>query len=178
MTPSARSPVRPDGTISYHGLLYRALNPVYAREPLSGEGARQYGGRFNARGTPALYLSFSPATALREANQVGALQPTTLVAYRAEIAGLVDGRDAAGLAGWDATLHDLADPAWRNRTLTGQPVPSQDLAARLLAAGHPGLVVPSYARGATAGDVNVVLWRWNTRAGDALAVVDDEGRLG
>ena len=27
----------------YAGLLYRALNPVYAREPLSGEGARRYG---------------------------------------------------------------------------------------------------------------------------------------
>lgn len=33
----------------YVGLLYRALNPVHAREPLSGEGARRYGGRFNAR---------------------------------------------------------------------------------------------------------------------------------
>ena len=55
----------------YRGPLYRALNPVYAREPLSGRGAELYGGRFNAKGTPALYTSLDPATALREANQVG-----------------------------------------------------------------------------------------------------------
>jgi RES domain-containing protein len=29
------------------------------------------GGRFNAKGTPALYMSLSVMTALREANQVG-----------------------------------------------------------------------------------------------------------
>ena len=49
----------------YTGPLYRALNPVYAREPLSGRGAELYGGRFNAKGTPALYTSLDPATALR-----------------------------------------------------------------------------------------------------------------
>ena len=72
-------------SISYRGKLYRALNPIHAREPLSGRGAALYGGRFNPKGTPALYASLSPMTALREANQVGNLQPTTLVAYDAEI---------------------------------------------------------------------------------------------
>lgn len=41
--------------VSYRGPLYRALNPIYAREPLSGRGAELYGGRFNPRGVPALY---------------------------------------------------------------------------------------------------------------------------
>ena len=171
-------PPDPPGGTAYRGLLYRALNPVYARDPLSGEGARRHGGRFNARGTPALYLSLSPATALREANQVGTLQRTTLVALRADLASLVDGRDAAALARWDARPADLADPSWRDLMLRGAPVPTQDLAARLAGAGHVGLIVPSYARGAGAADVNLVLWRWSTGADDALAVVDDEGRLG
>ena len=61
----------------YQGLLYRAINPVHAREPLSGEGARRHGGRFNPRGLPALYTSRSVMTAVREANQIGTLQPTT-----------------------------------------------------------------------------------------------------
>ena len=69
----------------YTGPLYRALNPVYAREPLSGRGAELYGGRFNAKGTPALYTSLDPATALREANPVGRPQPTTLVSYKADL---------------------------------------------------------------------------------------------
>ena len=32
----------PDQGMRYQGLLYRALNPIYARTPLSGEGARKY----------------------------------------------------------------------------------------------------------------------------------------
>jgi RES domain-containing protein len=65
--------------ISYQGKLYRALNPVYAQEPLSGRVAELYGGRFNPKGVPALSTSLAVLTALREANQVGNLQPTTLV---------------------------------------------------------------------------------------------------
>lgn len=162
---------------TYRGLLYRALNPVYARNPLSGEGARRYGGRFNARGTPALYLSLSPTAALREANQVGTLQPTTVVAYHANLAPLLDSRDGAALAAWDTTPADLADPDWRGRMLAGGPVPTQDFAERLLAAAHVGLIAPSYARGVTEADRNIVLWQWNTGENDMLAVVDDEGRL-
>ena len=60
----------------YEGLLYRALNAVYAHDPLSGAGAEKYGGRINRVGRPALYTSLDPDTALREANQVGTLQPT------------------------------------------------------------------------------------------------------
>jgi RES domain-containing protein len=55
----------------YAGLLYRALNPIRASDPLSGEGARLHGGRFNAKGRPALYTSLSVMTAVRESNQIG-----------------------------------------------------------------------------------------------------------
>lgn len=72
----------------FQGELYRALNPIYAREPMSGRGAELYGGRFNRKGTPALYMSLSVMTALREANQAGSLQPTMLVSYDADIASV------------------------------------------------------------------------------------------
>jgi RES domain-containing protein len=32
--------------LHFQGKLYRALNPIYAREPLSGRGAELYGGAF------------------------------------------------------------------------------------------------------------------------------------
>ncbi|MYA90074.1 MAG: RES domain-containing protein, partial [Boseongicola sp. SB0662_bin_57] len=76
----------------YGGPLYRALNPVYARDPLSGRGAKLFGGRFNARGTPALYTALSPAVALREASQAGSLQPTVLVSCRADLGPVFDTR--------------------------------------------------------------------------------------
>lgn len=102
-------PIIHSGT--YSGKLYRALNPVYAREPMSGRGAELYGGRFNPKGVPALYASTSVLTALREANQVGDLQPTILVCYRAEIETVFNTTDIAALdaAGFDEAA--LADPA-------------------------------------------------------------------
>lgn len=104
--------------VSYSGKLYRALNPVYAREPMSGRGAALYGGRFNPKGVPALYTSTSVLTALREANQVGDLQPTTLVCYRAEIEMVFDTTDRAALEAVGLNEVALADPAWRDQMKT------------------------------------------------------------
>lgn len=160
----------------FTGLLYRALNPVYARTPLSGEGARRHGGRFNHKGMPALYVALDPATALREANQVGTLQPTVLVAYRADVAPIFDTADHAALAALGMTPEALADPGWRSAMLSGRPVPTQDLARRLLDDGFAGLLVRSFAKGTDGGQRNIVLWRWST-AGCTLDVIDDEHRL-
>lgn len=158
----------------FTGLLYRAHNPVWSRAPLSGKGAARFGGRFNRIGRPALYTSLAPETALREANQVGTLQPVTLVAYRADIGPLVDGRDAAALAPFGMTPEALADPGWRDRMLSGQPVPTQNLAEAAIAQGFVGIVVPSYARGAPADALNLVIWAWEGK----LDLVDDDDRLG
>ena len=162
--------------MNFDGLLYRSLNPLYARQPLSGEGAARFGGRFNPKGTPALYTALTVATAIREANQVGDLQPTTLVAYRAKITNLFDGREEAALARYDMTSKTLADPAWREAMRKGGRSPTQDFALALIAAGHPGLLVRSFARGARPDDLNIVLWRW-TGKGASLTVIDDEARL-
>src|SRR6188472_3748898 len=119
----------------YRGLLCRALNPLHARAPLSGEGARRYGGRFNPRGMPALYTAQSVMTAIREANQVGTLQPTTLVALRADIAPVFDATDPAALTAQGLTPADLAADVWRLRMLTDGKAPTQQLAERLKAQG-------------------------------------------
>ncbi|MDD9718742.1 RES family NAD+ phosphorylase [Dinoroseobacter sp. PD6] len=160
----------------YTGRLYRALNPVYAREPLSGRGAELYGGRFNAKGTPALYTSLNPAIALREANQVGSLQPTILVSYKADLKPIFDTRDHDGLERYGMTASMLGDPAWRMTMLDGQPVPTQDLARALIADRFAGLLIQSFAKGALASDLNIVLWAWTDNNG-SLEVVDDEQRL-
>jgi len=159
----------------YEGALYRALNPVYAREPLSGQGAARYGGRFNAKGCAALYTALDPATALREANQVGDLQPTTLVSYRANLGPIFDSRDPAALAARGMTTAGLADAGWRMAMLDGRAVPTQDLAQELIAAGYAGLLVRSFAPGTTETSLNMVLWRWQD---GGVSVVDDEDRLG
>lgn len=162
--------------MEFSATLYRSLNPLYAREPLSGEGAARFGGRFNPRGTPALYTALSIGSAIREANQVGALQPTTLVAYRAQLTNLFDCRDLAALAAHAMTPDQLADPAWREAMRKHGSAPTQDFARTLMAAGHSGLLVRSFARGAAYDDLNIVLWRWSGK-GARLSVIDDEARL-
>ncbi|MCR9110839.1 MAG: RES family NAD+ phosphorylase [Rhodobacteraceae bacterium] len=160
----------------YTGLLYRAVNPFHARAPLSGRSAELYGGRFNPKGTPALYTSLGPKTALREANQVGCLQPTVLVSYTAELWPIFDTRDQAALERYAMTESMLADPAWRIKMLDRQSVPTQDFARTLMADRFVGLLIKSFANGALSSDLNIVLWAWSGNKG-YLEVVDDEKRL-
>jgi len=161
----------------HRGLLYRALNPVHAREPLSGRGAQLHGGRFNAKGTPALYTSLTVMTALREANQVGSLQPTTLVSYDAEIERVFDTRDAAALAAEGMDADALADGGWRDQMRTLGEARTQAFARRLAEAGYQGLLVRSFARGAGADDLNLVLLAWGAEPPARLTLIDDEKRL-
>lgn len=161
----------------FDGRLYRALNPNWASEPLSGEGAARYGGRFNPVGTPALYCSLSPHTAIREANQVGDLQPTTLVAYRAAIEPVFDCRDEAAVRDAGLNPEELADPTWRETMLRDGEAPTQAFARRLIAAGWAGMIVRSFVRGCGPDDLNLVLWRWGDEPPAHLALIDDEGRL-
>ena len=161
----------------YRGLLYRALNPIHARIPLSGEGARRYGGRFNPKGMPALYTAQSVMTAIREANQIGTLQPTTLVACEADIGPIFDGTDPGALAAQGLDPAALAADDWRARMLADGKAPTQALAERLKASGFAGMQVRSFAKGATAADLNLVLWIWGPGAPAKLRLVDDEARL-
>ncbi|TPJ31495.1 MULTISPECIES: RES family NAD+ phosphorylase [unclassified Mesorhizobium] len=165
--------------MTYSGRLYRALNPVYGREPMSGRGAEFYGGRFNPKGMPALCASTSILTALREANQVGDLQPTTLVTYRAEIEAVFDAGDATALTAMGLDAAALADPTWRDQMRDHGEAHTQRFAREMFAQGYNGLLVPSFAKGAAAiGDLNLVLWRWGDTAPSRLELIEDEQRLG
>lgn len=78
--------------MNYTGLAYRAHHPNWSWTPLSGEGARRHGGRFNRPGVPALYLSRDPSTAIREASLGfgNRFPPLTLVTYDIACANIAD----------------------------------------------------------------------------------------
>jgi len=161
----------------FRGKLFRALNPIYAREPLSGRGAELYGGRFNPKGMPALYTSLSVRTALREANQVGHLQPTTLVSYDADVENVFDTRDVDALRAQGFDLAGLANAGWRDAMKVQGEAPTQTLARKLAERGFDGLLVRSFTSGATGDDLNLVLWRWGEGPPARVTLIDDEGRL-
>lgn len=163
--------------MQYQGQLYRALNPRYAHSPLSGRGAELYGGRFNPKGIPALYTSLTIMTAIKEANQVGSLQSTMLVSYDAEIDNVFDCRDPSGLLARGVDAATLADPTWRDQMARSGHASTQIFGRQLAADGYCGLLVRSFAPGATDDDLNLILWKWGSSAPSRLSVIDDEHRL-
>ena len=61
--------------------------------------------------------------------------------------------------------------------LAGAVPASQALADRLIAAGYVGMRVRSFAVGAGADDVNLVMWRWGANPPARVTLIDDEHRL-
>ena len=129
----------------FKGSLFRALNPPWAVQPLSGEGAKRFGGRFNVKGQAALYCSLSPVGALREANQAGAFQLVTLAAYEADLKPIFDACREDLLTGRKLTRPDLARSEWREIMRGGGIAPTQQFALDLIEDGYHGMLVPSFA---------------------------------
>lgn len=95
----------------FRGLAYRTHNPQWSWTPLSGEGARLHGGRFNQRGVPALYTSLAPLTAIREAQPLGRpMQPLTLCAHDVDAEPVFDATDADSRRALNVAEADLDCP--------------------------------------------------------------------
>jgi RES domain-containing protein len=158
--------------------VYRGHNPRWSFVPESGEGAARYGGRFNPKGVPALYTSRRPETAWLEAQQGFAFKskPLTVCAYEVDCTNILDltdlaARDAAGADGCQLGC------AWEAIATRGETPPSWKLAKSLIAVDCAGIIVRSYAFGATEEDINVVFWKWSRNKPHKVRVIDDNGRL-
>ena len=162
----------------FQGLVYRAHNPQWSWDPLSGEGAGLHGGRFNRRGVPALYTSLAPLTAVREATLLGRpMQPVTLCAYEVDVEPVFDALDKALCRSLGVSHPDVECPSWRAEMLAGAVPASQNLADRLIAAGYVGMRVRSFAPATGPGDVNLVLWTWGSARPSRVVLIDEERRL-
>ena len=160
------------------GLVYRAHDPRWAFSPTSGRGAARYGGRFNPVGREALYTALRPETAWLDAQQGFPFkaQPMTLCAYAVDCDDVVDLTDAAQLASRAIVPAALAG-AWETEARAGRRPAGWTLAERLIAEGVAGIVVPSFAYGAGAADINVVFWHWSDTPPHQVRVIDPEHRL-
>lgn len=160
------------------GTGYRAHNARWSLAPLSGDGAAIHGGRFNATGTPALYLATSIMTAIKEANQGFArkIDPCVLCSYTVDCADIIDLTDPTERAAHAIDEAAMACP-WFGHVAAGDSPPSWDIAHQLVTEGAAGILVPSYAPGATAEDQNLVLWRWGPKPPCRVTVDDPSGRL-
>ncbi len=154
------------------GRFWRMLAPRWAFDPLSGAGAARAGGRWNAPGQAALYLSTSHATAIAEYQQ-DLPRPGTLTAYDGNGAGILDLADLAVLRSLGLDEAFLRQPWKQTRDIQKARPPSWDFASAAMAAGWHGVRVPSVQ----AVGQNLVLWRWNERAVPSVRHIDPLGEL-
>ncbi len=161
----------PDG--SRPVLLYRAFVPRWAHEPLSGEGAARFGGRWNPPGSATLYAARELSTAWAEYNQGFVQHPALIVTMELSGASLADLTEAGTLRrlSTDSTINQIE---WRDLLARGELPPTHALREKLMAQGSDGVVYPSVM---SPGGTCVALWRWNGRGTPTLRVVDPEGRL-
>jgi RES domain-containing protein len=164
--------------LRFRGLAYRAHDPRWSFKPLSGDGAAVHGGRFNSKGTPALYMSLDPMTAIKEAAQGFArkFEPYVLCAYEIDCEDVIALRDQGERSAAGVGIDELACP-WFAEAVAGREPASWRLAGKLIANGAAGLLAPSFVHGATPARDNLVLWRWSSRPPHKVALFDPSGRL-
>ena len=152
----------------FTGECFRAHDPNWSWTPLSGAGA----------GLEALYLSLSVNTVFREVSGGFAhrLTPYVLCSYDVDCQDIADLRADADRARQGVELADLAC-AWGSDLITGRQPASWGVVRRLLAQGHAGILVPSFANGATVDDRNLVLWRWGPDLPHKVTAYDPTGKL-
>jgi RES domain-containing protein len=151
---------------------------MWAYQPLSGDGTKKHGGRFNRQGCPALYTSLDITTAWMEAQQGFPFkaQPMTLVAYQVSNVAIVDLNDSNTLQALNFSQSDLACP-WEYLASPNQPPPTWLLVDKLLAHNLAGVLVRSFAPGCTSENQNLVLWRWGNIGESQVSLIDNFGRL-
>lgn len=157
---------------------FRAHHPKWSFKPLAGDGAALYGGRFNPKGIHALYLALSVEGAIKEFSREYPfkIDPCVLCCYDVDCADIVDLRRDSGRSEFDVTLADLSG-AWASEARERRDPATWQLARRLIARGIVGILVPSFAPGATSRDENLVLWKWSEQPPHQVRAFDPSGRL-
>jgi RES domain-containing protein len=164
----------PTHAITVRARFWRVLAPRWAHDPLSGAGAARYGGRWNPRDVPALYMSAELTTAVAEYEQDLGIRPGTFCAYDVDVAGVLDLRQADMLNACEID-RSVSFAPWKTMLLVdGREPPAWALVVRLIAAGIAGILVPSTR---LAGGTNLVLWRWNDAPDRRVAALDPQHDL-
>jgi RES domain-containing protein len=154
-------------------VLWRAFVPRWAYQPLSGQGAALFGGRWNPVGAATIYAARELSTAWAEYNQ-GFVQHPALIARLelsdAMLADLTD-RKVLQALGVGEEIHDCQ---WRADLDRGETPATHRVRETLIGQGYDGVVYPSFM---SPGGSCVAVRRWNGPGEPSLRVIDPEGRL-
>ena len=138
----------------WSGVVYRCTTLEYANEKdfVNGNGAKRYGGRWNALDTfPAVYGSLTPETAMEEtfANYRRAgipdekALPQVLAAFRATLQQTLDLKDMRIRRRLKVSLRELSRGDWKASQDQGKEALTQAVGRAAQEAGFDALLVPS-----------------------------------
>lgn len=164
--------------MKFSGVVYRAHDPKWSFTPLSGEGAKLSGGRFNPAGVAALYTATTIECAFKEYSQSFAskIHPLTICSYEVECEDVFDLTTEEAALSNGVEWADLDCP-WRLMASNGQAPPTWIVTKRLIHAGAAGVLVRSFAPGATERDLNLILWDWGEASPHKITTYDPKGML-
>jgi RES domain-containing protein len=143
----------PDWLKPWSGLLFRFQTVDFpaVKDILSGDGARQYGGRWNRPGLATLYGSTTDTAALHECKAhdryygIETTSPRLLVAIEAQLARVLDLTSPAIRRALGVTQNELVSEDWRKLLQSGRESMSQALGLAAASAGASGLLARSAA---------------------------------
>lgn len=131
------------GLIALEGVFSRCVSRK--RDPLSMEGARLFGGRFNPEGSPALYLASTPTLAVAEALQLSSIfgvvrfNPRLLVSIDVSLTRVLDFTADQNLDRAGFTLAELQGD-WRDSL---EPTAAQRIGLQAREANVEAILFPS-----------------------------------
>lgn len=139
--------------IAFNGIVVRSASMRYANEFdfLSGEGAADFGGRWNQRGIPAIYASLDIDTAIQEAYYrfieyqfpLTAIRPRVIAAAEAKLSAVLDLNDSSVRRRIGFSLQYLLEEPWEEIQNSGEESWTQAIGRGCRAARLEGLIVPS-----------------------------------
>jgi len=104
------------------------------------------------------------------------MNPLTVCEYTVDVNDILDLRTEDDRSAASIALNILSCP-WADDLANGREPASWTLAKRLIAASNAGILVPSFATGASADMTNLVLWNWGPALPHRVDVHDPSGKL-
>ncbi len=139
----------------FHGEIYRSVSPKYAtaRDLVTGEGAKRFGGRWNPVGVPAIYGSLTPQTALEETLAharyyglpINTSMPRTFVAIHVELSRVLDLTAGRNLQSLRVSEQRMLECDWRKVGAAGREPVTQRIGRLAAEANLEAILVRSSA---------------------------------
>jgi RES domain-containing protein len=165
----------------FDSVVYRSSTPQYATETdlLTGEGSCKNGGRWNPKGTAAVYAALTLETAMAETlatNRYFGIplqdaMPRTFVAFLARLQHVLDFRQGDLRRRLQVSLDRILHVDWRKENKAGQLSITQIIGQAAYEAGLEGILVPSAQN---PKDANLVIFPANLKTGSELILFNKE----